>query len=109
MAVISVAFAGIYSVGALLNHTVRTLNGAMPVAAPQSWLPASGRWAEITATTQLAYLGDVLHIGTRYFSIGDVLMWTTLIPMVAGMVYLGFKLGTWVMTRISEVKHAQTF
>lgn len=67
--------------GLALNGIVIALNGAMPVSAPAMQVvgtaelpPGDLRHALATGDTVLPWLGDVIRVGERLVSIGDILM-----------------------------------
>lgn len=71
------------SAGLILNTIVRLANGGMPVRPLLRRYPDWPKWAPLTASSRLSFLGDILP-GT--FSIGDVLMIAGLILATLNMV-----------------------
>lgn len=59
--------------GAYLNVLVMTNNGGrMPVGTPYFY--PDNRHVAMTEDTQYKYLGDIIHIGHAWYSIGDILI-----------------------------------
>jgi len=67
MAVLSV------SIGAILNHVVRSVNRGMPSIGLTS---AFGKYVPINQGTKLVFLADVIRVGSYILSVGDLFFFT---------------------------------
>jgi hypothetical protein len=82
---------GLTLIGGALNALVRVLNNGMPVESTEyySSLIKFGReLSQITSSTKLVFLGDVIPVGNLRLSLGDILIYEGLLLMVFNLVWV---------------------